>query len=249
MKLVKLKNKLITILNFLLFLTLGIILLYFAFRNISFQALLSDLKNANYYWILLSLLLGFLGFVVRAYRWRMLIEPLGHKPPLKDTFHALMTGYLANYTLPRFGEVTRCATLNRTNKIPMDALIGTVIIERTIDVIVLFSLVVIIFFAKIDFFGQFLKTQVFDSLYEKVIAALNFSSIVWTAFISGIIILAIIFILYRSRFSDFPFYRKTKKIILGIFEGLKTVFRMKRRYNLQFQNFNKTRMNKIYLLF
>jgi uncharacterized membrane protein YbhN (UPF0104 family) len=91
----------------------------------------------------------------------MLIEPLGHKPPLKDTFHALMTGYLANFTLPRFGEVTRCATLNRTNKIPMDALIGTVIIERTIDMIVLLGLLVIVFFARINFFGHFLKTQVF----------------------------------------------------------------------------------------
>ena len=159
----------------------------------------------------------------------MLIEPLGHKPPLKDTFHALMTGYLANYTLPRFGEVTRCATLNRTNKIPMDALIGTVIIERTIDVIILFSLVVIIFFAKIDFFGQFLKAQVFDPLHEKIYTTLNFSSIIWIVIISGIIIMVIVFIQYRSRFSDFPFYQKTKKIIMGIFEGLKTVFRMKRR--------------------
>ena len=226
---VKLKKKLLTILNFLIFLTLGIILLYFAFRNISFQTLLSDLKNANYFWILLSLLLGFLGFVIRAYRWKMLIEPLGHKPPLKDAFHALMTGYLANYALPRFGEVTRCATLSRTNKIPMNALIGTVIIERTIDVIILFSLVIIIFFTRINFFGQFLKTQVFDPLHEKLITTLNFSSITWIAIISGIIILVIVFIQYRSRFSDFPFYRKTKKITLGIFEGLKTVFRMKRR--------------------
>ncbi len=225
----KLKKKLLTILNFLLFLTLGIVLLHFAFRNISFQTLLSDLKNANYSWILLSLLLGFLGFVVRACRWIMLIEPLGHKPPLKDTFHALMTGYLANFTLPRFGEITRCATLSRTNKIPMDALIGTVIIERTIDMLVLFALVIIVIFTRINFFGQFLKTQVFDPLYEKIIAALNFSSLIWIAFFSGIIILVIVFIFYRSRFSDFPFYRKTKKIILGIFEGLKTVFRMKRR--------------------
>jgi len=235
--LLKLKKKLLTVLNFLLFLTLGIVLLYFAFRNINFQVLLSDLKNANYFWILLSLLLGFLGFIVRAYRWKMLIEPLGHKPPLKDTFHALMTGYVANYILPRFGEVTRCATLNRTNKIPMDALIGTVIIERTIDVIILFSLLVIVFFARINFFGQFIKTQIFDPLYEKIYTALNFSFIIWTAIISGIIILVIVFILYRSRFSDFPFYRKTKKIILGIFEGLKTVFRMKRRRIFIFHSF------------
>lgn len=204
-------------------------MLYFAFRNISFQALLSDLKNANYFWILLSLLLGFLGFVVRAYRWNMLIEPLGHKPPLKDTFHALMTGYLANYALPRFGEVTRCVTLNRTNKIPMDALIGTVIIERTIDVIVLSFLVVTIFFAKIDFFGHFLKTQVFDLLHKKIINLFDFSFITWTAIISGIVILIFVFVQYRAKLSGFSFYRKIKKIILGIFEGLKTVFGMKRR--------------------
>lgn len=164
----------------------------------------------------------------------MLIEPLGHKPPLKDTFHALMTGYLTNYALPRFGEVTRCVTLSRTNKIPLDVLIGTVIIERTIDVIVLSFLVVTIFFAKIDFFGHFLKTQVFDPLHKKIFNLLDFSFITWAAVISGIIILIFVFLQYRAKLSGFSFYRKIKKIILGIFEGLKTVSGMKRRVGFVF---------------
>lgn len=225
----KVKKKILTILNFLLFLTLGIILLYFAFRDISFRDLLSDLKNANYFWIFLSLLIGTLGFFIRAYRWKMLIEPLGYKPTTKDSFLALMTGYLANFTLPRFGEVTRCATLNRTNKIPMDALIGTVIIERAIDVIILLSLAVIIFFAKIDFFGQFLKTNVLDPLHNKIFTTFNFPPVAWLAIILGILVFIIIFAFYRYLFSNFPLYKKIKKIILGIMDGLKTVFKMKKR--------------------
>lgn len=224
-----LKKKILTILNFLVFLALGITLLVFAFRDIDFQTLFIDLKNANYLWILLSLCLGTGGFFIRAYRWKMLIEPLGHKPTTKDSFLALMTGYLANYTLPRFGEVTRCATLSRTNKIPMDVLIGTVIIERSIDILILISLAVIIFFAKIDFFGKFLKNNVLNPLENKLFNTFNFSALTWGVLIAGLIILVVAFVFYRSKFSGFSLYKKIKKVIRGIVEGLKTVNRMKRR--------------------
>ena len=48
-----------------------------------------------------------------------------------------MVGYLSNYALPRLGEVTRCVTLGKREKIPVDSLIGTVIIERVIDLVML----------------------------------------------------------------------------------------------------------------
>ena len=50
-----------------------------------------------------------------------------------------MTGYLANLALPRIGEITRCVALGKKEKIPVDQLIGTVVIERTIDFISLLT--------------------------------------------------------------------------------------------------------------
>ncbi|MCK5170507.1 MAG: flippase-like domain-containing protein, partial [Bacteroidales bacterium] len=75
------KRKIIKAVNFLIFLAIGILLLYFAFKGVDFNTLVDDLKSANYYWVLLSLLFAFIGYVSRAYRWKLLIEPLNYNPP------------------------------------------------------------------------------------------------------------------------------------------------------------------------
>jgi len=102
------------------FLALGVLLLYLAFKGIAFQELKSTLSGANYWWIGLSLVFLTLGFVLRARRWMLLIQPLGYRPSLKSTYHSLMVGYLSNYALPRLGEVTRCVSLGSKEKIPVD---------------------------------------------------------------------------------------------------------------------------------
>ena len=121
--------------KFIAFLLVGILLLWIAFRTVDFKALKASLKGANYYWLILSVLLGLLGYLSRARRWIILINPLGYYPKYWNTFHAMMSGYLANLALPRIGEITRCVALGKKEKIPVDQLIGTVVIERTIDLI------------------------------------------------------------------------------------------------------------------
>ena len=105
-------------------------LLWLAFRGQNLEQIVYDLKNANYLWVLASVLVSILAHYARALRWNMLIQPLGFKPSNSNTFHAVMVGYLANLAVPRMGEVSRCGVLNRTDKIPLNNLIGTVIVER-----------------------------------------------------------------------------------------------------------------------
>src|SRR3546814_9697014 len=105
--------------------------------------IITDLRHANYFWVFMSLLAVWLAHVFRAIRWRMLIRPLGYRPKVSNTYHAVIIGYLANLALPRMGEVTRCGVLNRTDGIPVNALIGTVITERLIDVFCLLMVTVL----------------------------------------------------------------------------------------------------------
>jgi len=128
--------------KFLAFLAVGILLLWLAFRTVEFKELGNSLKGANYSWLLLSMLFGILAYISRARRWMILINPLGYHPKFWSTFHSMMSGYLANLALPRIGEITRCVALGKKEKIPVDQLVGTVVIERTIDLI---SLLVILF--------------------------------------------------------------------------------------------------------
>ena len=223
------KRKIIRIVYFFIFLALGILLLYLAFKGVDFDTLIDDLKNANYYWVLLSLFLAFIGYVSRAYRWKLLIEPLNYNPPLKNVFYALMFGYFANFAFPRIGEITRCGSLTKSDKIPMDSLIGTVIIERAIDMVVLLFLLFIIFIAKIESFGFFIKENVFIPIYKKFISTVDFSIYYWLIIIvvlGGIIGL---FYFFRKKFKRVKSIIKIRKILRGVISGVKTVTKMRSR--------------------
>ncbi len=204
-------------------------MLYLAFKGVAFDTLLDDLKNANYYWVLLSLLFAFVGYVSRAYRWRLLIEPLNYNPPVKNVFYALMLGYLANFAFPRIGEISRCGSLTKSDKIPMDSLIGTVLIERAIDMIVLLLLLFVVFIAKIESFGVFIKENVLIPLSRKFINTVDFSIYYWLLIVVIIATTIGLSYYFRKRFKRVKIIIKIRKIIRGVISGVKTVTKMRSR--------------------
>src|SRR3546814_17815629 len=102
----------------------------------------------------------------------MLIRPLGYRPKVSNTYHAVIIGYLANLALPRMGEITRCGVLNRTDKVPVNALIGTVITERLIDVFCLLVVTVLAVLLKFDVICGFVIERVQSMLAGSVRGAL-----------------------------------------------------------------------------
>lgn len=215
--------------KFLGFLSAGIVLLWLAFRNIDFKSLYDGLKEADYSWILLSLTFASLAYVSRARRWILLIRPLGHNPSLINTFHAVMTGYLANLALPRVGELTRCIALGRKEKMPVDQLFGTVVIERTIDLLSLLVIMVIMILLSGDSIALFLKESIFRPMQEKVFAALGFTWVIWV--VAGVLAASGLFLLikYRKDLRRIRLLAKAFDLIRGIFHGLKTITTLKRK--------------------
>ncbi len=216
---------------------LGILLLYFAFRGIKFENLRDDFQSANYSWILLSLVFAILAYISRAARWNLIIEPLNHKPSLANTFYSLMIGYLANFAFPRIGEVTRCATLSKKEKIPLDKLFGTVIVERVIDFVTLLTILFLLIIFRFETFGNFFNDSVFTPLGNKISNSLNFSRYIW--FGLGILLVSsiIFYLVFRDFLSRIKVIAKAKNAVKGIIEGLKTVYRMKRRGMFLFHTF------------
>ena len=157
--------RLISILKYLFVLSLAALLLYWAFKGQDFNLLLHNLQNANYYWIAASVLACLIAHIIRAIRWTMLIKPLGYSVSPKNAFYAVMVGYLANLAFPRMGEVSRCGVLAKTDKVPVNQLVGTVLIERLSDLLLLLSitgLAILLEFERIaDFIYQngWLKIQ------------------------------------------------------------------------------------------
>ena len=224
------KKKILKVLKFILFLLIGIVLLYFAFRGIDMKKLWTEILNAKYIWIIFSVVLLTSSHLVRAYRWNLLIEAMNYHPPFKNTFFSMMVGYLANYAFPRIGEITRCGVLAKTEKIPADKLFGTVIIERGVDVLTLLVFLVILITARFEFFSNFIKPQIFDPFGNFLSSIFQKSAFIWIFVIGIPVILLFLAYKYRARLAKWKFFVKIKDIIKGIISGLKTVYTMKRGF-------------------
>jgi glycosyltransferase 2 family protein len=229
-----LRSFIVKSLKFLGFLAFGIILMYFAFKGINFDKMLADLKSANYWWILFSLFFAFLAYVARAYRWNILIEPLNYRPHFLSTFYSLMVGYLANFAFPRIGEITRCATLARKEKIPVDKLIGTVIVERAVDLLSLLILILLLLFINLDTFGSFLGNSVFIPLSEKISHSLGFSWFIWIVIAGTFAGFIALYFVFREQLAKIVVVNKVKNMVKGVITGLQTVYQMKRRWEFIF---------------
>ena len=224
------KKAIFQILKIAGFLALGILLLFFAFRGVAMDKLGETLRKANFWWIGLSLFFAFISFFFRARRWVLLIEPLGFKPSFKNTYHSLMVGYLFNFALPRLGEVTRCVTLGKKEKIPVDSLFGTVIVERIIDLMMLFLIMLILLVSWMDKFGAFFSQQVLDPLRQKMMDTLGGTAVFWILIVGSISLTLLLLYLFRKQLARIALIRKISKIIRGVFDGLKTIYKMKRKW-------------------
>jgi len=224
-----LKKKIISILKFLFFLGIGILLIWLAVRNLTKEdkaSIAEAFTQANYYWIALSMLLSFLSHWIRAMRWRLLIQPLGFNPKLSNTFFALMVGYLANFALPRLGEISRCGVLTKYEKIPFTEGFGTVIAERAIDVLCLILIFIGTLFFQFDELWGLTNDKIINPLTTKFSSLMD-SNIFLSIFALIMVGITISFFVFRKR-SKGMFSKKLKEMALGFWEGLKSVKNIKR---------------------
>ena len=222
-------KRLLTILQYIFFLGLGIFLVWWSIKDLTANdksQIRKALQTARYWLIIPVFGILFLSHYVRALRWRLLIEPLGFVPSKANTFFAVLIGYLANQAVPRLGEVLKCTVLARYEKIPADKLIGTIILERIIDAITLLII-----------FGITLAIQ--PNLYSRIIDAFFTSSkqneekkiATW---ILGLIVLAVILIVIavwmiikKKKFKDLALL--VKKISQSIIQGVSAIKHLKKR--------------------
>ncbi|MBA4322265.1 MAG: hypothetical protein C0408_05545, partial [Odoribacter sp.] len=231
------KRSIIQILKFLAFLLVGLLLLWLAFRDINFTNLGKGLREANYLWLLLAVLFAMLAYVSRARRWVLLINPLGYKPSLKNTFYSMMTGYLANMALPRIGEVSKCVALGKKEQIPVDQLFGTVVIERTIDFFSLVIIMVLMIFIDGKIVGPFLIDNIYLPLHGELSDYFGAAWIFWLILsLSGILFLLLIF-LFRGKLRKIRFFAKIFDTAKGIIQGLKTITVIERKWEFIFHTF------------
>lgn len=220
------KTRILSVIKYLALLAVGIGLLWLAFRNENLSDVWNRIKVADPFWLALSVVIAIFAFISRAVRWIMLMEPLGYKPRLSTTLYALFIGYFANLAIPRIGEITRCGTLSNTDKVPFNSLIGTVIVERVIDLVMLFFTMFIVALLEFDLLSNF----IYDKIIEPMAGQLPAGAVaLWLALITlaGAVVFAIIVRkILRNRESKLSI--KIRGILHETGAGFKTILRMKK---------------------
>ncbi|MDR0814952.1 MAG: flippase-like domain-containing protein [Bacteroidales bacterium] len=208
------------------FLLIGVMLLYFAFRGIDLNELMMHLREADFTWVALSLVFAVLGLVFRAIRWKMLMEPIDAHPKVINILHAINVGYLANFVFPRIGEITRCGILNRTDNLPVDKAFGTVIVERLFDVLMVFVMLALMLILNFKLISGFLVEYIFEPVSRKLPET---SSTLWVAGgIAGVVILFyLLFRVFRKQLAGSAVWQKVKGWLKGILDGIQSVRRIK----------------------
>ncbi|MBI1183752.1 flippase-like domain-containing protein [bacterium] len=149
-------KKLLNILKYLVFLSLGFGIFFYVYPVKEITDLLHKLKEANYIYIFPVIAIALSSHYSRALRWKMLIDPLGYKVKPFSSFRAIMIGYYFNTLVPRMGEVSRCVALNRIDRVPVSAVLGTVITERIFDLISLAFVVGLTVLLEFDLVGEYI---------------------------------------------------------------------------------------------
>ena len=224
-----------SILQFVVFLAIGVTILTLLYNNLSaayledcalkgiptedcilWKKVLDDFKNANFFWIFIVFLTFMFSNISRAVRWQMLLKPLGYSVGFMNSFLSIMLGYFANLGLPRMGEFVRAGALSRNEDIPFEKSMGTIVVDRIVDVICLLIMLALGFLFNFEAIWKYFRESpvagIVDYWHWLVLA--------------GILSLGIAIFVTRWAARDteaHPFIDKIRSLISGFVEGLKSI--------------------------
>lgn len=147
------KKTLLTALQYVVFLGLGIWIVYHMLHQLTQQQeteLVTAIKSINAWYLIPIGIAGFFSHFFRALRWRYLLETVDMRPTVPNTAMAVMIGYITNLALPRAGEVAKCTVLAKYEKMPAHKMIGTIVAERAFDILCLLVIAIGTFFLQFN---------------------------------------------------------------------------------------------------
>ncbi len=183
--------------------------------------LVADFAAVHLGWMALVWAAFTASILLRAWRWQVLLEPMGYRTRLGNCFWTIVLGYFANLGLPRMGEVVRAGALARYERIPVERVMGTLVIDRLMDFVCLGLFVGLAFLWEGDTLLAFIQQNRRSEtpLWQNpaVIGLLALAAagggLLWT---------------FRRRIGRLPLFRRLAGLITGFLEGLRSVFRLQR---------------------
>lgn len=170
-------------------------------------------REMDWTWMWLSLPFGVLAQLFRAWRWKQTLEPVGEKPRRSSMAHAIFLSYAVSLVVPRVGEFTRCGVLTKTDGVSFPKALGTVVVERAVDSLLLLVILATTLLLQARLFAVFFShTGV--SLYG-VLRQFTATGYIVTALCGLAALTSLYFV--RKKLS---IYNKVKATAHGIVEGV-----------------------------
>lgn len=222
------KKKISQLLQYVIFLGGGIFLVWWQLKSMNLEEkneFYNAIKNANF-WILIPIsIMSIMSHISRSMRWKLLMEPLDFHPKLRNVFMVTMVGYLANAAIPRLGELLKCTFLARYEKLKLDKLVGTIILERSFDLVCYAIFIAFTILIQIKIIGSF-ATEKLDRLFQgnPTLTFLKLGLV-----IGGIILFWFVMRWIIKKNPQNKLINKINLIIKGVFEGLSTIKHMKKK--------------------
>ncbi|MDP5139954.1 MAG: flippase-like domain-containing protein [Spirosomaceae bacterium] len=210
------------VLQYLISLTIAGGLLWFVFKDVDIDALFATFSKADYRWVALSGALALVAHWSRAYRWKLMLQPIGYNPSAYKTMLAVLIGYVVNLVLPRAGELARCGSLQKLEGVPFEKSFGAVVAERLVDVLILLLLIGLNLLLEFDRISGFFFELIGDKFDNTALLA----GIAFAGF-SLILLAVFLFRKYKSKIEQLAFYQKVSSVVSGLWSGFTSIRNLK----------------------
>ena len=223
------------ILKYALSAALAFVLLYFSFRDVEWADFMEGLRSCRWEFIILSMAAGSFAFWLRAVRWRQLLLPIDSSMTRTTTFNGINIGNISNFVFPRIGEFVRCGVITRRSepvsqdepehkKASYDKVLGTVVLERSWELLVMLLLLAVVVVGGFNRFGGFFVEQIWTPIAQR----LDFS-IWWVVAVLAVAGVGGCYALWRFRDTN-PFFSKVWGVLRGILQGFSSCLKMDRKW-------------------
>lgn len=192
---------------------LGALILYMIYSDFNFSQLWEPLIEMDLYWFALSTFFGIMSHVLRGWRWKLALEPLGYNPSSRVSVYSVFIAYAANLVVPRVGEVSRCVVLEQYEKVPFAQSLGTVVAERAVDTLMVLMLTSVAVCLQWPVFTRFLSDAGFGADGNSFFASAGGWVVV---LLSALAIVVLLYFLLRKM----ALWKRIKVFILNFTEGL-----------------------------
>ena len=219
-------------LKYIISLGVALVLLWFSFRGVKWDDFISGLRSCRWGYILLSMAAGILAFYVRGLRWRGLLLPIDPSIKRTTTFNAVNIGYIANFVFPRIGEFVRCGVITGNSAqdsdgkklASYDKVLGTVVLERSWDMVTMMIFMVCLLVFRWDKFGGFFSEKMWIPLQKSIPF-----SVWWLGLSALVIVFLLVLLIIRYRRNN-TFCSKLFSVCRGLLMGIGSCLRMPRKW-------------------